>query len=111
MRFLFLVCNDPEAEPYVPELDTIGEWCAAMDAGGHTVLGDRLRPSEEASTVRRRQGELMVTPGTASGTGNSIAGFDVIEAADLQEAVACAAKHPMARFGRIEVRAFWPLST
>jgi hypothetical protein len=38
-----------------------------------------------------------------------MAGFDIIECADLDEAIGVAAKHPMARHGVIEVRPFWPL--
>jgi hypothetical protein len=59
--------------------------------------------------VRVRGGERLITDGPFAETREWIAGFDVIEAADLDEAIDIAAGHPMARFGRIEVRPVWPL--
>ena len=55
-----------------------------------------------------RDGEVLVSDGPFTESKEWIAGYDVIDAADLDEAIEIAAKHPMARAGRIEVRAFWP---
>jgi len=71
--------------------------------------GDRLRPPEDATTVRWRRGEVLVTDGPFAETREQIAGYDVIDCADLDEAIEIASKHSMARFGRIEIRPFWPL--
>jgi len=109
MRYLLLVCDDPTAEPYRPEDDDIVDWVAENDRRGLSVLGDRLRPVEDARTVRVRSGRLLVTDGPFAETQETVAGFDVLECADLDEALERAAAHPMARFGRIEVRPFWPL--
>jgi hypothetical protein len=108
MRYLMFVCGDPEAEKYVAEEDNAKEWAAEMDRRGARIFGQRLRGVETATTVRRRQGKVLVTDGPFAETKEWIAGFDVLECADLDEAVEIAAKHPMARFGRIEIRPFWP---
>lgn len=109
MRYLLIVCTDPEAEPYDRELDTIGAWLADVEERGVRVTGDRLRPPQDATTVRRRGDRLLVTDGPFAETREQIAGFDIVDCADLDEAIEIAAGHPMARFGRIEVRPFWPL--
>ena len=57
--------------------------------------------------MRVRDGEVMVTDGPFAETKELMAGFDVIECADLDEAIEIAAKHPIARDGMIEVRPFW----
>ena len=109
MRYMMFVATDPEAEPYVPAEDDIGEWVADVDARGVHVIGERLRPVHDATLVRVRGGELLVTDGPFTESKEWIAGFGVLDCRDLDEAIEVAAKHPMARFGRIELRPMWPL--
>src|SRR5262249_38512787 len=104
MRYLMLVCGDPEAEKYVPEEDNIGEWVEEMDRRKVRILGNRLKGVKDAIGVRRRKGEVLVTDGPFAETREWIGGFDLLECADRDEAVEIAAKHPMARFGRTEIR-------
>ena len=106
MRFLLLVCGD-EAVEVTPEEADATAWVTEMDGRGVRLLGDRLRPVAEAATVRIRGGALSVTDGPFAETKEQVGGFDVIECADLAEAVEIASKHPVARFGTIEVRPFW----
>ncbi|MEP7764839.1 YciI family protein [Sanguibacter sp. 25GB23B1] len=108
MEYILFIATDPDAEPYVEAEDNIAEWVANLDGLGRRLQGDRLRPVEEARTVRVRAGERIVTDGPFTESKEWIAGYDLIEATDLDEAIAIAAAHPMARFGRIEVRATWP---
>lgn len=108
MRYVLFICTDPDGEPYDPDTDDPGSWVEALEADGKYVLGDRLRPVEDATTVRVRGGETVVTDGPFTESREWIAGFDIIEADDLDEAVAVAARHPMARLGRVEVRPVWP---
>ncbi|GAA1965057.1 YciI family protein [Agromyces allii] len=110
MEFLMLVLHDDDAEPYVAAEDNIAEWGAEVDERGVWVAGDRLRPPEFAKTVRFRDDRPYVTDGPFTESKEWIAGFDVLEVRDLDEAIEIAAKHPMARFGRIELRKAWPLS-
>ena len=108
MRYMMLVCVDPAAEQYVPEEDNIDAWVAETDRRRVRVLGHRLKGPESARTVRRRNGKVLVTDGRFAETKEWIAGFDILECATLDEAVEIAARHPMARFGRLEIRPFWP---
>ncbi|WP_028047188.1 YciI family protein [Cellulomonas sp. URHE0023] len=107
MQFLVLVWNDPTADPYVPAEDNIEAWVAEHDAAGRRREGDRLQAPQDGRTVRVRSGKLLVTEGPFVETQEQIAGFDLLECADLDEAVKVAADHPMARFGTLEVRPFW----
>ncbi|MGZ4674111.1 MAG: YciI family protein [Ilumatobacteraceae bacterium] len=107
MRYMMFVATDPAAEPYDPAADNIEAWVDEHDASGKRVMGDRLRPIEDATTVRRREGKVLVTDGPFAETREWIAGFDILECADLDEAIAIASDHPMARFGRLELRPFW----
>lgn len=108
MRYMMFVATDPEAEPFVPEEDNIGEWVADVETRGLRVIGERLRPVEDATLVRVRGGELLVTDGPFTESKEWIAGFDVLDCRDLDEAIEVASRHPMARFGRIELRPMWP---
>jgi len=109
MRYMMFVATDPEAEPFVAEEDDIGDWVADVDARGVRVFGERLRPVQDATLVRVRGGELLVTDGPFTESKEWIAGFDVLDCHDLDEAIEIAGRHPMARFGRIELRPLWPL--
>jgi hypothetical protein len=57
--------------------------------------------------VRVRDGDLLITDGPFAETEEQFGGCDVIECADLDEAIEGASKHPVAKFGTIEVRPFW----
>ena len=109
MRFLLLICDDPTAETYRPEDDNIADWVGENDRRNLSVLGDRLRPALDARTVRVRSGQLLVTDGPFAETQESIAGFDVLECADLDapEAGHRVRCRPLQRL--VEVRPFWPL--
>jgi len=106
MRYLMFVVADPTGEE--SELDVV-EWAESNDASGVRLEGDRLRPVEDATTVRVRDGEVIVTDGPFTEAKEWIAGYDLLECDSLEEAVAVALKHPMAEQGAIEVRACWPL--
>jgi hypothetical protein len=109
MKYMMFVCTDAEPDPPTgdPKLDEVEDWVERHDASGARVLGDALRPVADATTVRKRNGKLLVTDGPFAETREWIAGFDILECEDLDEAIAIAAQHPMARFGRLELRPFW----
>jgi hypothetical protein len=107
MRYLMFVCVDPSAEPFDPAQDNTEEWVSSNDKRGRRILGDRLDHASKAKTLRVRQGQLLVTDGPFAETKEWIAGFDLLDCGDIDEAVEIASKHPMARFGRIEVRPLW----
>ena len=67
----------------------------------------RCSRSPTAKTVRMRGGKVLVTDGPFAETREWICRFDILECADLDEAIEIASQHPMARFGRLELRPFW----
>lgn len=107
MKYFTFMVTDAGAEPYVAEDDNIAEWVAETIAAGTNVDGDRIRPREEARTVRVRNGELLITEGPFTESAEWINGWDVQQFADLDEAIATMRRHPMARYGHIEIRPFW----
>ena len=118
MKYMMLVCYDAarfEAqaveEDAAPKPETDEEdsfpWLDEMIARGVRLDGDRLRPPSEATTVRVRSGEVLLSDGPFVETKEAIAGFDIIECANLDEAIEVASKHPVAGVGAIEVRPFW----
>jgi len=110
MKYLMFVCTDPDhTEADAKAAPDIEEWFAYVSGGGKHVIGDRLRPASAATTVRVRDGELLVTDGPFAEAGEWVVGFDVLECADLDEAIEIASKHSMAYTGRLELRPFWPL--
>ena len=106
MQYMMFVATDPEPDADVE--DNVEEWVRENDASGVRVRGERLRPASEAKTLRLRGGELLVTDGPFTEAKEWIAGYDILECESLEHAIDVASRHPMARYGRIEVRAFWP---
>lgn len=109
MRYLMLVLSTPDAPAEPGDVPRIEDWVRDTYDTGRAVLGDRLRPPADAVGVQVRAGEVIVTDGPFSETKEVIAGFDVLDAPDLDEAIRIAAAHPMAYAGAIELRPFWPL--
>jgi hypothetical protein len=105
MKYLMLVCVDPSIEVGPGQGDKLDRWLAA--ANDARVLGNQLRPQEEAKVIRVRGGKPFVTDGPFAETKELIAGFDILECDSLEEAVEIASKHPVAEFGAIDVREFW----
>jgi hypothetical protein len=108
VKYLLMICVDEPFQVEPGELDPTA-WVEEMDGRGIRLIGDRLRPASDATTVRVRDAEVLVTDGPYAETKEQMGGFDIIECADLDEAIAVAAKHPIARYGMIEIRPFWPL--
>jgi hypothetical protein len=108
MKYLMLVCVDPDLDPAASEgAPDVEDWVSEMDGKGIRLIGDRVRPGSDATTVRVRNREVLLSDGPYAETKDLIAGFDVLECADLDEAVEVASRHPMAWGGVIELRPFW----
>ncbi len=82
----------------------LGAWCEELDRSGVRLRGRQLAPASAATMVRVREGEVVVADGPFAETKEFIAGFDVIECADLDEAIGLVARNPAARFDTIELR-------
>jgi hypothetical protein len=110
MRYLLLI-RDDETDKLSPEEIRVhppmASWLAEMDGRGVRRGGVRLRPSDDATTVRVREGELLLVDGPYAETKEQMGGFDVIECETLDEAIEIAAKHPTAAHGSVEVRPIW----
>ena len=107
MKYMMFVATDSEPDPTPEAPGDIEAWFADVEGRGKWVTGDRLRPVEDATTVRVRSGELLVTDGPFAESKDWIAGFDILECDDLDEAIAIAARHPQAGGGKLELRPFW----
>lgn len=101
MSYLMLVRVAPDADPAPADADPTA-WVEATT--GRRVMGERLRPTDDATCVRVRDGQVLVTHGPFVEVSEQIAGFDLLDVADLAEAVEIAATHPVARFGALELR-------
>ena len=103
MKYLCLVYLSPEEWSSAPD-----EACMAcgneLRASGHFITGTPLHPTHTATTVRVRNGQVSVTDGPFAETKEQLAGFYLIDARDLNEAIQIAAGSPMAEVGSIEVR-------
>ena len=122
MKYMMLVCVDStrfaeDEAPDAPETAEVADsgdsgsfpWLDDVIARGIRLHGDRLRPAEEAKTVLVRDGEVLVSDGPFAETKEIICGYDMLECGSLEEAVQVAAAHPVAAFGKIEVRAVWSM--
>lgn len=103
MKYLCLVYLEDQKLHAVPdrECQACGD---GLRASGVMVAAEALQPVETATTVRVRNGKLSVTDGPFMETKEQLAGFYLIEARDLNDAIQVAAKIPPAREGSVEVR-------
>ena len=103
-EYLMFVCTDTEPDTDKTNEPDIEDWVAEGERRGIRKQGDQLVKAAEAKTIRIRNGETMITDGPFTESKEWIAGYDLLECKDLDEAVDYASRHPMARNGRIEVR-------
>jgi hypothetical protein len=110
MKYIMLVCRDPSIELTPEQRMTIGPeveaWVQEMDRRGVRVQGQQLSGVQDATTIRVRGGEVLIVDGPFAETKELIAGFDILDCVDLDEAMEVAAKHPVARLGALELRPF-----
>ena len=103
MKYLCLVYLEQEKLRAVPDSE-----CANCGEGfrnsGLLIAAEALQPTSTAATVRVRNGRLSITDGPFAETKEQLAGFYLIEARDLNDAIQTASKIPPAREGSIEVR-------
>jgi hypothetical protein len=109
MKYMMFVATDSSPDAGQESPADIEAWFAEVERRGKWVSGERLRPVADATTVRVRSGQVLINDGPFADSKEWIAGFDVLECDDLDEAIEIASKHPMARFGRLELRPFWPI--
>ena len=115
MNYLLLIYGE-EAESLPPDpdaaramSDAYSDFTERIAKSGVLRGGDALEAVAMATTVRVRNGEVVVTDGPFAETKEQLAGFYMIEAKDLNEAIQIASKIPPARVGSIEVRPVRPI--
>jgi hypothetical protein len=108
MKYLCLVYLDEKRLDELPDEDCV-EFDAGVRRSGHCIASEALQSVQTATTVRVRNDKVSVTDGPFAETKEQLAGFYMIEARDLNEAIQIASKIPPARVGSIEVRPIRPI--
>ena len=111
MKYVMQVYRDSSIKLSAAEKSKIGPeieaWVQEMNGRGVLIPGGgALARPAAARTIRVRRGEVLVTEGPLFETGEHIAGFDLLECTDLDEAIEVASRHPIARLGALELRPF-----
>jgi hypothetical protein len=108
MKYLLFICGDDESYQAMLDDETFlpacKGWSEEMERRGMLLGTGGLQGPDDATTVRVRDGQVLLTDGPFAETKEIIAGFSMIECADLDEALEVTARHPVARHGTIEIR-------
>ena len=105
MKYMLLICGDKSAADHANE--GCGGWTEEMERRGVLRGVAGLRPPADATTVRVRDGSVLLSDGPFAESKEQVGGFCLIECADLDEAIEVAAQHPAAGYGTIEIRPLW----
>jgi len=108
MKYLCLVYLDEKRLEELPDEDCV-DFDTSIRKSGHCLASEALQSVQTATTVRMRNGKLSVTDGPFAETKEQLAGFYMIDARDLNEAIQIASKIPPARVGSVEVRPIRPI--
>ena len=110
MQYLLLIYDKESDWAKLSESDQTSmmkeyqEFSKSITQSGNYRAGSQLHPTSKATTVRVRDGKKLVTDGPFAETKEQLGGYYLVEAKDLDEAVALAARIPSVRTGSIEVR-------
>jgi hypothetical protein len=113
MRYIMLIyANERDWESKGPEerarvMEAHGVLDAELASGGKLRTCDALQPTRTATTVRVRDGKTLVSDGPFAETKEQLGGFYIVEARDLDDAIAIASRIPPAGWGAVEVRPIW----
>jgi hypothetical protein len=110
VKYLYLLYADeskmpaPGSAQFDAQNDAFNKYFEEINGKGMFKAGDPVQPSKTSKTVRVRNGSTQASSGPFNQSGDQLVGFYVIEAKDLDEAVAYAAKCPVTHVGALEVR-------
>ena len=105
MEYLLFICTD---EPFTPDEDmaqTTTAWVDDVDGRGIRKAGDRLRPATDATTVRVRDDEVLISDGPFAETKEQMGGYFFLDCPTLDDAIALAKLMPGAQSNCVEIRA------
>lgn len=103
MKYLCLVYGVESLLDAIPDSNCL-EYDERIRKSGHCLASEALQPVHTATTIRVREGKTSITDGPFAETKEQLAGFYLIEAWNLDEAIQLAAQIPPAQVGSIEVR-------
>ena len=103
MKYLCLVYMQESTLADVPDAECLA-FGEMLRESGQRIAAEALQPTETATTVRVRNGSVSITDGPFAETKEQLAGFYLIDARDLNDAIRVASKIPPARVGSIEIR-------
>lgn len=111
MKYLLLMyANESEAPP-PEEYPAVGQaWAAYMkeaNAAGVMLSNGGVAPDSSATTVRVREGKVLITDGPFAETHEQLGGYSLLECENLDEAIRWAEKIPTAKYGAVEIRPLW----
>ena len=110
MRYMFTIYHDRTVMDALPEkerqalIDSAIEYAEEIRRSGHYIASDALQRIESGRTIRVSGGTVSTVASPFAETKEQLGGFFLIEAKDLDEACAIAARFPPARVGVLEVR-------
>ena len=110
MKFMFTIYHDERVLDAMPEkemqalVDSAIEYAEEIQRSGHYIVSNALQRTRTARTIRVDAGKVSTAIGPFAETKDQLGGFFLIEAKDIDEACAVAARFPPARVGVIEVR-------
>lgn len=107
MQYLLIICHDDSFTPTETLVKEIVAWIKKMEGRGIRVYGNPLRPPSDATTVRVREGKVVLTKGPFAKSKEKMCTYELIECASPEEATDVASQHPMAKAATIEVRPVW----
>ena len=116
MKFMLTIYHDENVLDAMPEkemqalVDSAIEYAEEIRRSGHYIASDALQRTGTARTIRVRAGNASTTVGPFVETKEKLGGFFLIEAKDMDEACAVAARFPPARVAVLEVRPVQDLS-
>jgi len=110
MKYMLLICDEEKAWDKLSEAERkqmygeYGQFTQQIKSSGHHLASAQLQPTSTATSVRVRDGKRLVTDGPFAETREQLGGYYLIDARDLDDAIAIAGRIPSARLGTIEIR-------
>ncbi|MBZ4398988.1 YciI family protein [Myxococcus sp. MISCRS1] len=110
MKYLLMLFENEKAWDALPQeeaqkvLEEYAAFSESIEKSGNNIAGEALQPTSTATTVRVRDGKRLTTDGPFAETREQLGGFFLVEAKDLDEAIALASRIPAARSGCVEIR-------